>query len=123
MIDPCRCYAKVASDEGPWNRFAICLCAAFAQKVTVEFDQAADFTKYKTFAIRDSQLNSKNASLNSELVKKRIDADITSDLTAKGLTLVSQGPSDLNVRYVLGSAGGSRSNPIPQDGGASGLDW
>ena len=25
----------------------------FAQKVTVEFDQAADFSKYKTFAIRD----------------------------------------------------------------------
>src|ERR1700694_4813228 len=77
--------------------------AAFAQRVTVEFDQAVDFTKYKTFAIRASQLNSKNAALNSELVKKRIDADITTALTAKGLTLVTQGPSDLNVRYVLGS--------------------
>jgi len=77
--------------------------AAFAQKVTVEFDQAADFTKYKTFAIRASQLNSKNAALNSELVKKRINADIESNLTAKGLTMVSGGPSDLNVRYVLGS--------------------
>src|SRR5262252_6754570 len=75
----------------------------FAQKVTVEFDQAIDFSKYKTFAIRDGQLNSKNPALNSELVKKRIDADIERDLTARGLTMVS-GNSDLNVRYRFGSA-------------------
>lgn len=78
--------------------------AAFAQKVTVEFDQAADFARYKTFAIRGARLNSKNPALNSELVRKRIDADIISDLTAKGLTMVAEGPSDLNVRYTLGSA-------------------
>jgi hypothetical protein len=76
---------------------------AFAQKVTVEFDQAADFSKYKTFAIRDGQLNSKNPALNSDLVKKRIDADIEKYLTAKGLTQVS-GKSDLNVRYTFGTA-------------------
>jgi len=75
----------------------------FAQKITVEFDQAVDFTHYKTFAIRDGQLNSKNPALNSELVKKRIDADITRDLTRKGLELAA-GKSDLNVRYRLGSA-------------------
>jgi hypothetical protein len=78
--------------------------AVLAQKVTVEFDQAADFTKYKTFAIRAGQLNSRNPALNSELVRKKIDADIASNLTAKGLTMVSEGPSDLNVRYTLGSA-------------------
>jgi hypothetical protein len=76
---------------------------AFAQKVTVEFDQAADFSKYQTFAIRDGQLNSRNPALNSDLVKKRIDADIEKYLTAKGLMVVS-GPSDLNVTYRLGSA-------------------
>jgi hypothetical protein len=79
------------------------VAGAFAQKVTVEFDQAADFSKYKTFAIRDGQLNSKNPALNSELIKKRIDADIERDLTARGLTMVS-GKSDLNVRYRFGSA-------------------
>ena len=77
--------------------------SSFAQKVTVEFDAAADFGKYKTFAIREGQLNSKNPALNSELVKKRIDADIERDLTARGLRMVS-GPADLNVRYRLGSA-------------------
>ena len=77
--------------------------SAFAQKVTVEFDQAANFGQYKTFAIRDGRLNSKNPALNSELVKKQIEADIERYLTAKGLTLVT-GPSDLNVRYTFGSA-------------------
>ena len=76
---------------------------ASAQKVTVEFDQAADFSRYKTFAIRDGQLHSRNPALNSELVKKRIDADIERYLTARGLSMVS-GKSDLNVRYRLGSA-------------------
>ena len=76
---------------------------ALAQRVTVEFDQAADFSKYKTFAIRGGQLNSRNPALNSELVKKRIDADIERDLAAKGLVMVP-GRSDLNVRYRLGAA-------------------
>jgi len=76
---------------------------AFAQKVTVEFDQAGMFSDYKTFAIREGRLNSKNPALNSPLVKKQIEADIERDLTAKGLTRVT-GPSDLNIRYTFGSA-------------------
>ena len=76
---------------------------AWAQKITVEFDQAADFGKYKTFNIRDGQLNSKNPALNSELVKKRIERDIERYLTARGLEMTS-GRADLNVRYRFGSA-------------------
>ena len=79
-------------------------CAAFAQKVTVEFDSAADFTRYKTFAIRGGQLNSRNPALDSELVQKQIEADIAKDLAARGLVMVASGPSDLNVRYSLGAA-------------------
>lgn len=75
----------------------------WAQKVTVESDRNADFSKYKTFAIRDGQLNSRSAALNSELVKKRIEDDITRALTAKGLESTT-GKSDLNVRYTFGSA-------------------
>lgn len=78
--------------------------AARAQKVTIEFDQAADFAKYRTFAIRSGQLNSRNPALNSELIQKRIDAAIERGLTARGLALVASGPSDLNVRYRLGTA-------------------
>src|SRR5258706_1532887 len=88
-------------------RFALLILlttlSAFAQKITVEFDAAVDFHKFKTFAIRNRQLNSKNPALNSELVKKRIDADIERAFSAKGLSVVT-GESDLNVRYHFGSA-------------------
>ena len=59
---------------------------AFAQKVTVEFDDTVNFNKYRTFAIREGDLNSKDPALDSELVKKQIDEQIERYLTAKGLT-------------------------------------
>ncbi|HEY8671583.1 MAG TPA: DUF4136 domain-containing protein [Terriglobales bacterium] len=77
---------------------------SLAQKINVEFDQSADFSKYKTFAIRNGQLNSRNPALNSELVKKQIEADIVRDLTARGLTEQPSGKPDLNVVYHFGSA-------------------
>src|SRR5579872_7025405 len=79
------------------------VAAAWAQKITVEFDQAADFGKYRTFAIRDGQLNSRNPALNSELVKRQIERDIERYLTARGLEMTS-GRADLNVRHRFGSA-------------------
>jgi hypothetical protein len=78
--------------------------AAYAQKIEVEFDQNVDFSRFRTFAIREGKLNSKNPSLNSELVRKKIDGDIRKDFEAKGLTFVAEGRADLNVRYSLGAA-------------------
>src|ERR1700676_671995 len=66
---------------------------AFAQKVTVEFDKTTDFGRFKQLGIRRGQLNSKNSALNSEWVKKQIEADIELGLRARGMTRVS-GPSD-----------------------------
>ena len=74
---------------------------AFAQKVTVEFDQAANFSKYKTFAIRGGELNSKNPALNSELIKKQIEADIIRNLSMKGLEESPTGPADHRLLGVL----------------------
>lgn len=91
----------------------LAVSAALAQKVDVEFDQNADFAKFKTFAIRQGNLNSKNAMLNSELVRKRIDADIQKNLEAKGLTFVPSGRADLNVRYTLGAARRVAREPYP----------
>jgi Domain of unknown function (DUF4136) len=85
---------------------------AFAQKVTVEFDPAADFSQFKTFSLRGGQLSSRDPALNSELVKKRIDADIERALTAKGLTTV-EGAADLTVRYHFGSARKTKAEPYP----------
>ena len=75
---------------------------AFAQRITTEFDAAVDFSKFKTFAIRDGQLKSPSPALNSELTKKRLEAEIERALTARGLTKAT-GPSDLNVFYTMGS--------------------
>jgi hypothetical protein len=77
--------------------------SALAQKIEIESDQTVDFSRFRTFAIRDGRLNSKNPSLNSDLVRKRLDADIQKYLEAKGLAFVPSGPSDLNIRYTLGS--------------------
>jgi hypothetical protein len=86
---------------------------ARAQKITMEFDQTVDFGKYKTFAIRDGQLNSRNPALGGELVKKQIELDIQNDLTAKGLSMVASGPADLNVRYTFGAARKSELEAYP----------
>ncbi|HME09855.1 MAG TPA: DUF4136 domain-containing protein [Bryobacteraceae bacterium] len=74
-----------------------------AQKVHNEFDETIDFSQYKTFTIREGQLRSKNPSLNNELVRKKIDAELRRRLTEKGLLEVTEKP-DLNVRYSLGAA-------------------
>ncbi|MDP9171465.1 MAG: DUF4136 domain-containing protein [Acidobacteriota bacterium] len=81
---------------------AVVAGSAAAQKVTVEFDQAGAFSDYKTFAIRDGAIHSKNPSLNNGIVGKNLEAEIRARLTAKGLTEVTAQP-DLNVRYSLGS--------------------
>jgi hypothetical protein len=74
-----------------------------AQKVTMEFDQTIDFSRYKTFAIRDGRLNSANPLLNSDLIRKQIETDIENDFAKKGLTRVASGPADLNLRYTFGA--------------------
>ena len=92
----------------------LAITSAFAQKVFVEFDPAANFARYRTFAIRDGQLNSRNPVLNSELVKKRIEADIARDLAARGLAPVpGPGPADLNVRYTFGAAREMKAEAYP----------
>jgi hypothetical protein len=86
---------------------------AFAQKIEIESDQGTDFAKFRTFAIRDGRLNSKNPSLNNDLIRKRIEADIQKALEAKGLAFVASGPSDLNVRFTLGAARKSEVETYP----------
>jgi hypothetical protein len=77
--------------------------SVFAQKINTEFDQSVDFTRFKTFAVREGRLNSPSPALNSELTKKRIETEIERALIAKGLTRATGAP-DLNVFFTLGSA-------------------
>ena len=74
-----------------------------AQKVTVEFDQAMEFGSLKTFTLRNGQVNSKNPSLNNDIVRKNLETAIRKKLTEKGLTEATSQP-DLNISYSLGSA-------------------
>lgn len=95
---------------------ALALLAAaclFAQKIEVESDQTVDFTRFRTFAIRGARLSSRNPSLNSELIRKRLDGDIQRFFEAKGLTFVTAGRSDLNVRYTLGAVRGVQLDTYP----------
>ena len=91
--------------------FAVCLM--LGQKIDIESDGAVDFSHFRTFAIREGQLNSKNPSLNSDLIRKRINADIQKALEAKGLTFVATGKSDLNVRYTLGAVRKTEAEAYP----------
>jgi len=87
--------------------------SAFAQKIQIEADQAADFSRYKTFAIREPRLNSRNPSLNNDLVRKQLDTAVQKYLGAKGLTFVPSGTADLNVHYTLGAVTGSALEAYP----------
>jgi hypothetical protein len=79
--------------------FAFVLLASFAsaQDVSYNFDQKADFTKFKTYkwvAVKDGeQLD--------ELTAKMVVQAIETQLTAKGLKKVESGDADLLVAYQV----------------------
>ena len=95
---------------------------AVAQKVTVQFDPSAAFSDYRTFKILNGTLNSRNPALNSELVKKQIEADIRRDLTSRGLTEVQTQP-DLNVVYHFGAARKTELESFPAGWRGWGTQW
>lgn len=76
----------------------------WAQKITMEFDQGSDFSRFRTFYINEGQINAKNPALNNELVRKKIQDAIRKRLAEKGFSEVSAGQRDVNVRFNLGSA-------------------
>lgn len=95
---------------------------ALAQKITVQYDSSAAFSDYKTFAIRSGTLNSRNPALNSDLIKKQIEADIRRNLTARGLTEVSK-QQDINVFYHFGSAPKTELESYPAGWRGWGTQW
>lgn len=70
--------------------------SAYAQKVEIDFDQSADFTKYKTYAWIESQNPAP-----SDLSHRRIIAAIDERLAPKGLKKSPSNP-DLFVVYNAG---------------------
>jgi hypothetical protein len=90
------------------------LCAPLiqAQEVEIEFDESANFANYKTFRIGAGEVNAKAPALNNDIVKKNIESDLRTRLTAKKLTEVT-GQADLTVRYTLGAAQRTEATAIP----------
>jgi hypothetical protein len=74
-----------------------------ADRSEIDFDPEADFTQFKTFALRRGTIHSRKPELNNELVHKKVDAALRTHLTAKGLTEVNAKP-DVGVVWTLGSA-------------------
>jgi Domain of unknown function (DUF4136) len=70
-------------------------CIASAQDVRYNFDQNADFSKYKTY----KWVTLKNAAKLDDLLDKQIKAAVDAELAQKGLTKVEDENADLYVGY------------------------
>jgi hypothetical protein len=78
--------------------------AMSADEHSVDFDPGADFSQFKTFALGQHRtVTSNKPELNSELVKKKLDLAVRTELTKKGLMEVPLQNSDMIVNYHLGS--------------------
>ena len=75
------------------------LLASCSIQTSYDFDKTADFSQYKTFSIYQEGID--QLKVNS-LDKKRIVADITKQLNAKGLTEVAD-KGDLTVNVLTSS--------------------
>jgi hypothetical protein len=67
---------------------------AFAQKTSYDYDKAANFGAFKTFALKDG------TKVGDPLIDGRIVSAIESELTAKGLTKTEASP-DVTVAYHI----------------------
>ncbi len=77
--------------------------AAVAQKVTTDFDETVDFSRFKTYGWKQGQVRKKNPMLDNSLLEKRLKNAVNAQLAAKGLTETAISP-DLLVTYVVGAA-------------------
>jgi hypothetical protein len=73
-----------------------------AQKITIEFDESRDFSDFKSFTLLNGRISSKNASLNNDLVQRKVETLIRKHLAERKLSEVASQP-DLNIDWSLGS--------------------
>ena len=79
------------------SAFVLLASFASAQDVSYNFDQKADFTKFKTY----KWVVVKDAEQLDELTAKMVVQAIETQLTAKGLRKVESGDADLLVAYQV----------------------
>src|SRR5258707_3188020 len=103
---------------GMWLVLSLLLTAgeSFAQKVSVDFDQAIDFSKYKTYAFTEGTPTPVT------LTNQRIEKAIEAQLAAKGLTRVESN-ADLTVVYHCSVTEHTQLNTTSLDGWGWGPGW
>src|SRR6267142_5959867 len=87
-----------------------------AQKVSVDFDKAIDFSKYKTYAFTEGTPTPVT------LTNQRIERAIEAQLAAKGLTRVESN-GDLTVVYHCAVTEHTQLNTTSLDGWGWGPGW
>ena len=105
---------------------ALMLCSALflADDHNVDFDKATDFSKFKSFTIREGKINSGRPQLNNSLVIRKIGDAIRTALTSRGLTETSTKPdvivefSGSGLEYAVGPGG--RANVVGESRGDRG---
>src|SRR5262245_56306298 len=83
-----------------------------ADQKDTDFDPQTDFSKFKTFTLRQAQIEARAHELNSPLVRKKIEDSIRSQLVAKGMTEVQNRP-DLVVNFRFGAANKTQIESFP----------
>src|SRR6185503_11244742 len=73
---------------------------SFADHHNIDFDRHTDFSKVKTFAIREGKGDSSQPELNNSLVVKKIGDAIRTQLVSKGLKETFNSP-DVVVDYSV----------------------
>jgi hypothetical protein len=74
-----------------------------ADQKDTDYDPSTDFLKFRTFTIRQGEIEAKSPELKSPLVRKKIEDSIRSQLLAKGWREVSGRP-DVVVNFRFGAA-------------------
>jgi hypothetical protein len=76
----------------------------FADSHHIEVDDNAEFSAFKTFAMREGRTTSRRAEINNKLLLKNLSDVIRSGLSAKGL-IEAQDRPDLVVTFSLAEEG------------------
>jgi hypothetical protein len=102
----------------------LCSSLLFADDHNVDFDLHVDFSKIKTFTIRQGKIDSPRPELKNALVQRRMADAIRASLTSKGLKETADRPnvtvefSVSHVDYSVGPFGVAR--PIGEQRGRGG---
>ena len=106
----------------------LCSALLFADDRNVDFDSQVDFSKIKTFKIRDGKVDSSRPELNNSLVLSKIKDAIRAALTSRGLKETSDRPDvsvDFNVsdtEFSVGPFGVARPIGPSRGRGGAGRD-